>query len=108
MAWRPQGTLADSHADAAALQSAASQTAGLLPRDLRAISADAAAAAVHPLLPWRARAGGEGGSGATRAGVQVGTAEVEVALEAARKRTSAAIGAAQVRWLALRGHTVSE
>ena len=99
----PQGTLADLHADAAALQSAASQTAGLLPRDLRAIGADAAAAAVHPLLPWQAQVSSREGAGAAREGVHVGTAEVDAALEAARKRTSAAIGAAQVRCLAARG-----
>ena len=36
----------------------------------------------------------------------IGQAEVEAALEAARKRTSAAIGAAQVRCLALCAHGV--
>ncbi|KAK9832032.1 hypothetical protein WJX81_000155 [Elliptochloris bilobata] len=99
-----QGALAASCADAAALADAASQTAGLLPRDLRAIAADAAAAAVHPLLPWRAPGAQVGaGSAAVTAeeGVAVGKAEVDAALEAARSRMSAAIGAAQVpdvRW----------
>ena len=104
----PQGMLADSRADAAALQSAASQTAGLLPRDLCAVGADAAAAAVHPLLPWQAQATSRDGASAAREGVHVGSAEVDAALEAARKRTSAAIGAAQVRCLAVYGHDVMD
>lgn len=51
-----QGLLAPGRVDEGALAAAASQTAGLLPGDLRAVAADAAAAAVRSLLPWRVRA----------------------------------------------------
>ncbi len=53
-----QGLLAPGRVDEGALAAAASQTAGLLPGDLRAVAADAAAAAVRSLLPWRVRAPG--------------------------------------------------
>jgi len=101
-----RGALAARRADGAALAAAAAQAGGLLPRDLRAVAADAAAAAVRPLLPWRARgaagpppAGAAGaGAGAAPSGgaLVVGKAELDAALEAARERTSAAIGAPQV------------
>ncbi len=103
-----RGALAARRADGAALAAAAAQAGGLLPRDLRAVAADAAAAAVRPLLPWRARgaagpppagaAGAGAGAGAAPRGgpLVVGKAELDAALEAARERTSAAIGAPQV------------
>lgn len=97
----------------------AAQTAGLLPRDLQAVAADAAAAAVASqldlpaLLPAASESESEGGGseGAgkhlqiaiaskplehTGAGLQLQEAHVDKALETVRQRTSTVIGAPKV------------
>ena len=104
----------------------AAQTAGLLPRDLQAVAADAAAAAVASqlnlpaLLPAASESESEGGSaeGAGKhlqtataskplehtgasAGLQLQEAHVDKALETVRQRTSTVIGAPKVGWQGL-------
>ena len=104
----------------------AAQTAGLLPRDLQAVAADAAAAAaasqldLPALLPAASESESEGGGaeGAGKhlqtataskplehtgagAGLQLQEAHVDKALETVRQRTSTVIGAPKVGWQGL-------
>ena len=102
----------------------AAQTAGLLPRDLQAVAADAAAAAaasqldLPALLPAASESESEGGGaeGASKhlqtavagkpvdhtgAGLQLQEAHVDKALETVRQRTSTVIGAPKVGWQGL-------
>ena len=99
----------------------AAQTAGLLPRDLQAVAADAAAAAaasqldLPALLPASSESESEGGgaegagkhlqtaiasnpSKHTGAGLELQEAHVDRALETVRQRTSTVIGAPKVGW----------
>jgi len=69
-----RGALAARRADGAALAAAAAQAGGLLPRDLRAVAADAAAAAVGPRRATGARGGGRGAPAAALARARRGRA----------------------------------